>query len=395
MLLDNPSALRGHYARALFEDVIPFWMRHSPDPEYGGYLTCLERDGRVFSDAKNVWLQGRQVWMLSKLYRAAEPRPDYLDLAASGARFLAQHGRDENGDWFLLLDRKGRPLDARRDIFSACFAALGLGEYSRASGESWAADLAVQTFHRVQEVVASGRAPLNELAPQDPSLLSLSLPMIQVNLAAELAQAVPGCPLGSVLRDAMHLILTRFLDRETGLIYERVAPDGGHPDSPDGRLITPGHGIESAWFIMAAAEQLQDRAAVELAADALEGQLSFGWDPAHGGIFTFLDARRREPVPPEGDRKVWWSHTEALVALLLAWRLTRRASFARWYERLHEYTWSHFPDPRHGEWFAVLDRQGEVVDSRKGYEYKGCFHVPRALWWCLRTLDQIIQAGQA
>ena len=43
-LLDSFSPI---YLNALREDVLPFWEQHSPDPEYGGYFTCLDRDGSV------------------------------------------------------------------------------------------------------------------------------------------------------------------------------------------------------------------------------------------------------------------------------------------------------------------------------------------------------------
>ena len=143
------------------------------------------------------------------------------------------------------------------------------------------------------------------------------------------------------------------------------------------------------WFAMVAAERVEDRDTIDLAAEVLLSLLAAGWDEQYGGLFTFLDARSGQPSQQEADRKVWWPHCEALVALMLAWRLTRRTAFAEWYDRVHAYTWSHFPDPEYGEWYTSLNRQGEVVDPRKGFEYKGCFHVPRALWWCLRTLRQL------
>ena len=39
------TELRSTYEQNLFESVIPFWLRHSLDREYGGYFTCLDRDG--------------------------------------------------------------------------------------------------------------------------------------------------------------------------------------------------------------------------------------------------------------------------------------------------------------------------------------------------------------
>ena len=42
--------LRQRYRGALLDDVIPFWEKHSLDRECGGYFTCLERDGTLFSE---------------------------------------------------------------------------------------------------------------------------------------------------------------------------------------------------------------------------------------------------------------------------------------------------------------------------------------------------------
>lgn len=50
---------------------------------------------------------------------------------------------------------------------------------------------------------------------------------------------------------------------------------------------------------------------------------------------------------------------------------------------------THFPDPGHGEWYGYLDRRGEVTHRFKGGPYKGCFHVPRALWLCWRLLQKL------
>ena len=51
------------YREELYGSVLPFWLNNSQDKEYGGYFTCLDRDGSVFDTDKFVWLQGREVWM--------------------------------------------------------------------------------------------------------------------------------------------------------------------------------------------------------------------------------------------------------------------------------------------------------------------------------------------
>ena len=61
----------------------------------------------------------------------------------------------------------------------------------------------------------------------------------------------------------------------------------------------------------------------------------------------------------------------------------------RWYERVHDYTFTHFPDPEHGEWYGYLDRDGRPAWTAKANGWKGFFHLPRALFRCYRLLDAL------
>jgi N-acylglucosamine 2-epimerase len=56
---------------------------------------------------------------------------------------------------------------------------------------------------------------------------------------------------------------------------------------------------------------------------------------------------------------------------------------------VHDYTWQHFKDKAYGEWFGYLNRQGEVLLDLKGGKWKGCFHVPRALYQVYTTLQNL------
>jgi N-acylglucosamine 2-epimerase len=44
----NFKQLAKQYQSELFDGILPFWLCHSQDIEYGGYYTCLNRDGQVF-----------------------------------------------------------------------------------------------------------------------------------------------------------------------------------------------------------------------------------------------------------------------------------------------------------------------------------------------------------
>ena len=62
------ASLAAKYRHELYDNVLPFWLEKSQDLEYGGYFTCLNRDGSVFDTDKFVWLQGREVWTFAMLY---------------------------------------------------------------------------------------------------------------------------------------------------------------------------------------------------------------------------------------------------------------------------------------------------------------------------------------
>ena len=64
----NPQELAGKYRSELLDSVLPFWLNHSQDKEYGGYFSCLNRDGSIYDTDKFIWLQVREVWLFSLLY---------------------------------------------------------------------------------------------------------------------------------------------------------------------------------------------------------------------------------------------------------------------------------------------------------------------------------------
>ena len=57
------SAYRQKLSDGLFGVVLPFWEKYGADPVNGGVRTCLDREGKVFSAEKSVWMQGRGGWL--------------------------------------------------------------------------------------------------------------------------------------------------------------------------------------------------------------------------------------------------------------------------------------------------------------------------------------------
>jgi N-acylglucosamine 2-epimerase len=383
------QTLAEQYKHALLDDVIPFWTRHSIDWQQGGYFTCLDREGKVYDTDKFIWLQNRQVWLFSMLYTQLEQREEWLKVAANGANFLAQRGRDTEGNWYFALDQVGNPLVQPYNIFSDCFAAMAFSQYALASGEAWAKDVALQAYHNVLRRKENPKGKYNKSYPGTRPMKSLAVPMILANLSLEMDWLLPGDQLEAILDATIQEVMSDFLDHDRGLMYEYVAADGSHIDCFDGRLINPGHGIEAMWFMMDIADRRKDTQTIHQAVDVVLNILNFAWDKEYGGLYYFMDADGHPPQQLEWDQKLWWVHLETLVALAMGYRLTGRQACWDWYQTMHDYAWSHFADPEYGEWFGYLNRRGEVLLNLKGGKWKGCFHVPRAMYLCWRQFEKL------
>jgi N-acylglucosamine 2-epimerase len=213
--------------------------------------------------------------------------------------------------------------------------------------------------------------------------------MILCNLSLEIEHLLPPAQVEAIMKRCIHEVMVEFYDQQSGLILENVGPDGALLDTFDGRLINPGHGIEAMWFIMDLAVRQNQPELARTATDRLLQILEYGWDNEFGGIFYFLDRKGYPPQQLEWDQKLWWVHVETLIGLIKGYALTRDEKCLEWFERVHAYTWSHFPDPEYGEWFGYLNRRGEVLLPLKGGKWKGCYHVPRGLLNVWKTLEKI------
>ena len=390
MPIGNPEQnLAELYRKTLQDNVLPFWSQHSLDRQYGGYFTCLDQTGKVYDTDKFIWLQNRQVWTYSMFYNRWDSKSEWLDIARHGAEFLAKHGRDEEGNWYFALNRMGQPLVQPYNIFSDCFAAMAFSQYALASGEEEAKQIALQAYSNVLRRQNNPKGRYNKTYPGTRSLKSLAVPMILANLSLEMDWLLQSSELNAILDQTVEEVMQDFRDPETRLMYENVTPDGKHLDCYDGRLINPGHGIEAMWFVMDIAYRRNDLDLIDRAVDTVIGILEFSWDREYAGIYYFMDVKGHPLHQLEWDQKLWWVHLETLVALIMGFSLTKRSECWDWFCRVHDYTWSHFADSDHGEWFGYLNRRGEIFLNLKGGKWKGCFHVPRALYMCWQQLEKL------
>uniref|UniRef100_A0A8C6RXS3 N-acylglucosamine 2-epimerase n=1 Tax=Nannospalax galili TaxID=1026970 RepID=A0A8C6RXS3_NANGA len=364
------------------DSVVAFWMKHSHDLEHGGFFTCLGRDGQVYDRLKYVWLQGRQVWMYCRLYRNFERfhRTDLLDAAKAGGEFLLRYARvaPPSKKCAFVLTQDGCPVKVQRTIFSECFYTMAMNELWRVTGEmryqNEAVEMMDQIVHWVREDPAGlGRPQLSGTPATEP----MAVPMMLLSLVEQLGEADK--ELASKYLELGDWCAQRILQ------HVQV---GKATCSP---TFQTGHALEAGWFLLQHAIRKSDP---KLRAYIIDKFLLLpfhsGWDPEHGGLFYFQDADDLCPTQLEWDMKLWWPHSEAMIAFLMGYSDSGDPALLHLFYQVAEYTFCQFRDPEFGEWFGYLNREGKVALTIKGGPFKGCFHVPRCLAMCEQMLDALL-----
>ena len=390
MTPDEIDELIAVYRDGLIKDTMPFWQKHSPDTEYGGFLTFLDADGSVVSTDKPMWIMGRITWLFSRLYNAVEPRDEWLHWAKHGVDFIRRHGFDSDGKMFWAVTRDGRPLQKRRYLYTETFCVIALAEYAKATGEEQAREEACDLFHFILRYRSTNGLPESEVIPETRQLKPHAKPMILLSTAQILRQVSDEPLLQRVINESIRVVLSDFVKPEFCALLENVGMNGEFLDEPVGREVNPGHAIEMAWFLLEEARvRNNDRSFIEQACRIIDWSLDIGWDQEYGGIYSFRDCKGKPCPQRQHDMKFWWPHTEAIYATLLAYHLTGHKRYDEWHRKIHDWAYDHFPDPENGEWFGYLRRDGTVSSRLKGDMWKGPFHLPRMQLCCWKLLEEM------
>jgi N-acylglucosamine 2-epimerase len=249
-------------------------------------------------------------------------------------------------------------------------------EYAKATGDGSYRQEAIDLFWRTHRWIEKPALLDRPVLDGAPSMTHLADIMVLVSLAMEIASIDPDPLYQRVIADCLDAAFLH-LDPNRGIFLENAGP--GLHALPEGRLFCPGSSIETAWFLLHALQFHPDAQREAKLLDSVECALELGWDKRFGGLYYFMDVEGRPTLQLESSMKLWWPHTEGIYALALAWSLTGAERWKRWLEKVDDYAFHHFADREYGEWFGYCDRLGNLTHTLKGNNYKGCFHVPRAL----------------
>ena len=379
------------YRSFLLDDILPYWGRHGRDTEYGGFLNCMKDDGTQLSEDKYMWSQGRGLWTFSHVARLYDTSPEMRAFTEKTCRFLVDNAFDENGDVANRLSRTGDRLDGPTSIYSDMFTAMGLVEYYHLTGDTSMLELARRSAKRIATRIQS--SDFTAVAPfsLNPGYHLQGILFLNLNLLTPLLEIAPDPELEHEAARCVALLREKHMDRIRKLNIEMLDPDYAIVDFPQGRDYVPGHGIECAWILMLEARRTGDDSLMEDALTIIRWHLVKGWDEKCGGLYWWLNIDGDIPYEKNWQCKLWWPHSESLLALMLAWEFSDEPWYIEWFDKMHDYSFATFPDTENGEWRQRLDRRGNPITQTLVLPVKDPFHLPRAVMGVIESLERQIQ----
>ena len=378
------------YNEDLTENILPFWLKYGLDRVNGGVYTCVDRDGTLMDSTKSVWFQGRCAYVYSFAYNNIERRPEYLEMAKSCLDFIEAHCFDTDGRMFFEVTADGRPLRRRRYVFSECFATIAMSEYSIATGDRAYAEKSLKLFKEIQRFISTPGILEPKYLPTQPGR-GHSITMILINTAACVRRAIQDPALDEQISRSIEE-LKLFIKPECKALLETVGPDGELIDTLGGRVINPGHCIETAWFLLEESKHRGwDEEIKKMALQILDWSWNWGWDEQYGGIINFRDCKGFPAQDYSQDMKFWWPQTEAVIAMLYAYEASGDERYLEMHRMANEWMYKYLPDNENGEWYGYLHRDGSVAQPAKGNLFKGPFHIPRMLIKSSMLINEILK----
>jgi N-acylglucosamine 2-epimerase len=374
--------LREEHRYWLFNDFLPFMDKFVIDHELGGFMCTADRDGTQINSDKRGWYEGRGIWVYSYLYNKLAKEQKYLDVADKSVKFIMKYKPSGDKIWPETYKRDGTNNgmgDTR--LYGDMFVALGLQEYSKATGDNQYWNLAKETI--LKDVRLYDRPDYEKTGVRVSGVW-----MCLINTISGALEKKSDPELEKVLNRSIDAIFNYHYNPEFQLDNEELNHDMSRdPKTANSAFL--GHPIETFWMIMYEAIRRKDKKMFALAAERFHRHAEVAWDNVYGGVYEGLDDVAKNIFSL---RKVLWEQGEVLVGSLCVYEHTGAPWALEMYERMYTYVLDKFPLKKYGYhlWMEWGDRKMTFQPHASRVEH---FHHPRHLMLNMLALDRMIKRG--
>jgi N-acylglucosamine 2-epimerase len=386
---------RDELANRLYDEYLPFWNNGGYDKKYGGFICNLNPDGTPVDDEKFIWYQGRAIWVYSFLYNNFGQQSEFLDIARSTRDFMVKHMYLGDGRWAELVHRDGKVIrgaEPGSDIYGWLFAANGLAEYYRISGNKEDLRLALAS---IRAAVKAYDSPRYQQGTENEGLRQQGHSMVLVRLLTQLLDHHEDPALEELLNFHADKLMTAFYNPDYRISNERLNHDYSRINGEEGFMFL-GHSLEAQWMVMQFALRKQDRIKFEKARNNFRRYLLMGWDHIFDGWASedyHVFGGKDHTMGTDYATKTMWAHTEILIGCMMVIENTGEEWARDWYRRTWDYVTKTFCLGV-GAWEQAVNRMGEPISREKWGIHpmrRGNYHQPRFLMLNILSLDRMLE----
>jgi mannobiose 2-epimerase len=386
----------------LWQNIMPFWTRHSVDSVHGGFIGRMSNDLVVDSNAaKGLVLNARLLWSFSAMHRFTK-NPDCLKLAHRAYDYILRHFWDaEHEGAFWNLHPDGRPLNTCKKTYGHAFLIYAMAEYYQCTGKEEALKKAQQVFGLLEDHAfdpadlgyfdAYNRnwtlADDQRLGDEDMNeKKSMNNHLHLLEAFSNLYRVWKHPQVADRLKMLIDLFCEKILNSENGhlvLFFDETW-------NRKSQIVSFGHDIEASWLLCEAAKVLEDPILLEktelLGARIAQTVYEEAVD-SRGGMCHEVD-----PAGQFNRSKEFWCQAEAVVGFLNAYQLTQKKHFYDAAVQVWEFIRNTQADREHGEWFLRIDPENRpVLSLPKISEWKDPYHNGRSCMEMIQRLSSLIK----
>lgn len=387
----------------LLNGIMPFWENRTQDGEYGGYFTCFDQKGHLTDTKKYVWFQGRELWTFSALFNKFRDEK-WLSLAKHGRDFIVDHAYAGNGRWNYQLDQSGKNVEiGTNSIFSDLFVLSGLAEYAMASRSDQDEQLIIDTYKTIEKNIHDPDFQDIYHNKWNPKYRRHGLYMITLIVAPIVGMYIGSEKTRSLIDYCLENILYVFAKDDHETLFEAVGQNGEYMDDDEGHITYPGHTFEACWAAIYEGRRRHDQTIIDRAIKIYNWAYRWGYDQNDGGIYSYRDITKGVPKQLDWnketnmswDDKNFWVNAEALAVSSTVFSETLNNDDFNKYIDLSDWTYKHFFDRIHGEWYAELYKDGSVKLADKGTIWKAAYHVPRGIYLSMLAFEKLLKKDES
>jgi cellobiose epimerase len=378
--------------------ILPYWLKHGPDKEFGGLIGEIDSDNNRVADApKGLILNSRVVWTLSASYKLIKD-PALHIMASEIYQYLMEKFYDSGHQGFYWsLNQQGNPLETKKQTYAQAFTMYGLSEYYAAFGDKAALQTAIDLFHLMEthcldkihggyyEAFTRNWSPIDDmrLSAKDMNVeKTMNTHLHVLEAYTSLYRVWKDASLEKALKSLLEVFDKYFVNHEDYHLNLFFDTQWNNMSSQ----ISYGHDIEASWLMHESAVELEDQElirkfehiAVAMAHASREGLTREG---------SLIYEWHRGGKGEKDDELEWWAQAEAIVGFYNAWQISRDPVFLVDSIRLSKYISDHFINKEHGEWHFRVSANGVPIKKHPIAGFWKCpYHNARM---CLELINRI------